>query len=168
MPHEPGLFVDKESFEEHKLLWEEAGIEDYSYTYSYDNDGYPKENYVVDVVVSGGKVESFILKEYCGESLADKSMNEWESEAKQFYENTERDSSFLLIDKVFEMIDSSIKSSERMIVKYPKSYYSKFVFDFSDKGPFLNTYIEDSAFMSPTSGGGGGCLVLKMENFNEK
>ena len=112
MPHEPGLFVDKESFEEHKLLWEEAGIEDYSYTYSYDNDGYPKENYVVDVVVSGGKVESFILKEYCGESLADKSMNEWESEAKQFYENTERDSSFLLIDKVFEMIDQQNNNSE--------------------------------------------------------
>ena len=48
MPYTPGVTVDEEAFNEHKTLWENSGIKNYFYTYSYDNSSYPNNDCVIE------------------------------------------------------------------------------------------------------------------------
>ena len=101
MPHTPGDTVDEEAFNEHKTLWENCEIKNYSYTYILDR--YPPCKVIADVTVINGEV-SYVLKE-CNQ-YKDEEISE---EEKEYFENMLGGKDNLLIENIYKTIQTDIE-----------------------------------------------------------
>ena len=159
MLHTPGVTVDEEAFNEHKSLWENCGIKNYSYTYILDR--YPPCKVIADVTVINGEV-SYVIKEY------NKYKEEEISEAKkEYFENMLEGKDNLLIENVYETIQLNIERVKERYAKNSDCYYGNFIFDFIDEAPFISNYFYETCLMKPLLGGNGGYTEIKIENFKE-
>ncbi|MBE6349506.1 MAG: hypothetical protein E7062_01970 [Spirochaetaceae bacterium] len=161
MPYTPGVTVDEEAFNEHKSLWENSGIKNYSYTYTVKLHGYPY-NHIIDVTVKEGKVYEYILREY-----KYKKESELTVEDKLLFESELESIDSLLIENIYNYINQTIKSNFESYKKNKENYYANFIFEFSDSAPFIVFHERTSLFMGELLNGNGSTIEIKIENFKE-
>ena len=159
MQYTPGVTVDEEAFNEHKTLWENSGIKNYSYTYTLNM--YPPYKVIADVTVINGEV-SYVLKE-CNQ-YKEEEISEVE---KEYFENMLEGKDNLLIENVYETIQLNIERVKERYAKNSDCYYGNFIFDFIDEAPFISYYKSESCMMKPLLGGNYGYIEIKIENFKE-
>ncbi len=166
MPYKPGINLNEEAFQEHKKLWAETSIKDYSYTYSYYNDLYPCEDCVIDVIVRNGEVSEYMVKEF-DKTLVSEIPESNLGAYEDFLTGLERFKDSLLIENVYSTITKYIEESLRDIEEYPDCYYANYEFDFSEKSPFMHTCIFTTKLMQEGLVGDGASIEIKIENFKE-
>ena len=159
MPYTPGVTVDEEAFNEHKTLWENCGIKNYSYTYILDR--YPPYKVIADVTVINGEV-SYVLKEYNkykGEEISE--------EEKEYFEDMLGGKDNLLIENVYNEIQSDIERVKERYAKNSDCYYGNFIFDFLEEAQFISYCKFEACMMVEDLVGNYGYTEIKIENFKE-
>ena len=165
MPYTPGVTVDEESFIEHKTLWENSGIKNYSYTYSYNNNSYPCDNCVIDVVIENDVVTEYVIKSYMEKSSSEMTEEKWAEWVHNLQSRLEKSTDFLRIDAIYDYIDRDIKSNEEFYKKYSDCFYANTKFEFIDEAPFISYYKGKSLIMQEDLVGNGATIEIKIENF---
>ncbi len=165
MPYKPGVTVDKENFLEHKELWLNSTISDYSYTYSFYNSSYPLQNCVIDVLVKDNTVESYEIKEFNKTPITEQTKPEgYDSFLEELNESTD----FLLIDNIYSNLEETIDYSINKGKEYPECFYSDYKFDYLDQRPFFLKVLYTNLIMQEDLDGNGATVEIKIENFKEE
>ena len=167
MPYTPGVTVDEEAFYEHKTLWENCGIKNYSYTYSYKNSSYPCDNCVIDVVIENDVVTEYVIKSYMEKSSSEMTEEKWAEWVHNLQSRLEESTDFLRIDAIYDYIERNIKEYNENYNKNPDCFYAKATFEFIKEVPFILCYNTTFLTMKPYLGGNGSTIEIKIENFKE-
>ena len=161
MPYNPGVNVDVESFNKHKELWNNSDVKNYSYTYKWKASYSPTACIIADVKVTDGKVD-YVLKQ-----LELHKESEITEDDKSYFEISIGSKENLLIENLYNEMQSDIESNYQSYSENPDCYYANFTFDFSDNLPFILRYKNESGLMKEDLGGGFGYIEIKIENFTE-
>lgn len=157
MPYTPGVYADKKSLNEYKILWNNSNTKNYSYTYILES--YPPFHIVADVTIRDGEV-AFTLKEY-----NKKTDEEITDSDKTHFENSINNKANLLIENIYTFIEDSIELASNSYNQKKDCYYANFTFNFSDTVPFISYYKQESMIMLEDLDGNFGYKEIKIENF---
>ena len=161
MPYNPGVNVDEQAFNKHKELWNNSGVKNYSYTYKWTGSYSPTACIIADVKVTDGKVD-YVLKQ-----LELHKESEITEDDKSYFEISIGSKENLLIENLYNEMQSDIESNYQSYRENPDCYYANFTFDFSDSLPFILSYKSESCLMKQYLVGNYGCVEIKIENFTE-
>ena len=165
MPYTPGVTVDEESLAEHKTLWENSGIKNYSYTYSYNNNSYPCYNCAIDVVIENDIVTEYDIKNYIGKSTSEMSEEEWRICTSTLLNRLEESTDFLRIDAIYDYIERNIKEHNEDYNKNPDCFYANISAEYLGEIPFISYYKSKFLLMQEGLVGNGATIEIKIENF---
>lgn len=171
-PYESGVYVDKESLESHKKLWEESGIKNYTYTYSYGLymgklPSHCYRNYLIDVDVRNDEVIQYVLKEYDGNTEENVTAETWTDYQKTISDYDFKSENDFLIENIYSRIENSINDSFEEYKKDSECYYNEIEFIFSEEKPFLLSFSSYNLIMQEDLNGNSGYVEIKIENFKE-
>ena len=167
MPYTPGVTVDEESFNEHKTLWENCEIKNYSYTYSYKNSSYPCDNCVIDVVIENDVVTEYVIKSYMEKSSSEMTEEKWTEWVHNLQSRLEKSTDFLRIDAIYDYIDRDILDARHSYSRYPDCYYANISAEYLEELPFISYYKGKFLIMQEDLDGNGATIEIKIENFKE-
>ena len=167
MQYTPGVTVDEEAFNEHKTLWENCEIKNYSYTYSYDNSSYPNNDCVIDVVVENDVVIEYVIKSYMGKSSSEMTEEEWVEWIDYLQYQLDNSTDFLRIDAIYDYIDRDILDARHSYSRYPDCYYANISAEYLEEFPFISYYKGKFLIMQEDLVGNGATIEIKIENFKE-